>query len=118
MNNIYLSIIVSFLINSLILTLFDTLRLSSKIIVVIAVSCLIKYLFYKNNEKIDLIENYFVSIMFILFLIYLIYKIIETIYIYGINNTKSKLIILFMIFSGVILINLYMYNNSFQLNNK
>ena len=119
MINLYLlTIIVSFLINALLLSTFDTLRLSSKIIVAIVITGLISYIFYNNKDKLDLIENYFVSIIFIVLLIYLIYKIIETIYINGINNIKSHLIILFMIFGGFILINLYMYNNSFKIINK
>lgn len=119
MINLYLLIIiVSFLINAILLSTFATLRLSSKIIVSIVITGLISYIFFKNKDKLDLIENYFVTIIFIILLIYLIYNIIETIYINGINNIKSHLTILFMIVGVFILINLYMYNNSFQIINK
>tara|TARA_B110000285_G_C14678366_1_gene403549 strand:- start:234 stop:530 length:297 start_codon:yes stop_codon:yes gene_type:complete len=94
------------------------LRLSSKIITTIIITGLIAYLFNKNNEKLDLIENYFVSIMITIFIVAISYTIFETIYIYGINSVKSQIIILFIILGAFILINLNMYNNSFKIINK
>ena len=104
-----LIIICSFLFNYIIISLLNPITLSNKIIIIILSSLTIAYLININKDKIDKVENKFVKYSIIVFLLLCIYKIIEIIYGYGINHSKSIILIILLTFSLLILFSLYMY---------
>ena len=115
MINLYLlCIIIPFLVNYIILTIFKTLETSSKIIFGFCSSVLIIYLLFRYKDKLDEVENKFVKYTLVIFLLFCIYKFVETIYSYGPLNTYS--IMLMIIAFGIIfvLINLRAFNNAFN----
>lgn len=115
MINLYLlCIIIPFLVNYIILTIFKTLETSSKIIFGFCSSVLIIYLLFRYKDKLDEVENKFVKYTLVIFLLFCIYKFVETIYTYGPLNTYS--IMLMIIAFGIIfvLINLRAFNNAFN----
>ena len=107
---IILTIIISFLINFIIINILNPLSLSNKIIIVITTSLVISYLINSNSDKINIIENKFVKYSIIIFLLYCCYYIFNYIYGYGIKNSKSFTMILFLVFFLFIGFNFYMYN--------
>jgi len=109
---IILTIIISFLINFLIISFLNPLSLSNKIIIVTITSLIITYLINNNSDKINIIENKFVKYSIILFILYCCYYIFNYIYGYGIKNTKSFRMILFLVFFLFIGFNFYMYNKA------
>ena len=104
-----LIIICSFLLNYIIINLLNPITLSNKIIIIILSSLTIAYLININKGKIDKIENKFVKYCIIVFLLLCIYKVVEIIYGYGINHSKSRILLLIFIFSLLIIFSLYMY---------
>ena len=107
-----LTIIVSFLINFIVISLLNPLSLANKIIIVVITSLVIAYLINKNDDKINIIEDKFVKYSIIIFLLYCCYVIFNYIYGYGIKNSKSFIMILFVGFFLFIGFNFYMYNKA------
>jgi hypothetical protein len=115
MINLYLlCIIIPFLINYILLTIFKTMETSSKVIFGFCSTIIIIYVLFKYKDQLDTVENKFVKYTLILFLLFCIYKFVETIYAYGPMNTYS--IILSIVVIGVlfVLINIRSFNNSFN----
>lgn len=115
MINLYLlCIIIPFLVNYIVLTIFKTLEISSKIIFGFCSTVLIIYLLFRYKDKLDEVENKFVKYTLVIFLLFCIYKFVETIYAYGPLNTYS--IILMIVAFGIIfvLINLRAFNKAFN----
>lgn len=107
-----LTIIVSFLINFIVISFLNPLSLANKIIIVTLTSLVIYYLINKHSDKINIIEDKFVKYSIIIFLLYCCYYIFSYIYGYGIKNSKSFTMILFLVFFLFIGFNFYMYNKA------
>ena len=82
---IIFAFIIPFIINTIILQLLSSMKLTSsnKIILIIFVSIFILYILYKYKDEIELIENYFVKYIIILFLLLCIYHLVVLLYSYG-----------------------------------
>jgi hypothetical protein len=115
MVNLYLlCIIIPFLINYILLTIFKTMETSSKIIFGFLSTSLIIYVLFKYKDQLDDIENKFVKYTLILFLLFCIYKFVETIYAYGPMNTYSIILIIVVVGVLFVLMNLRAFNKAFN----
>ena len=115
MINLYLlCIIIPFLVNYIILTIFKTLETSSKIIFGFFSTSLIIYLLFRYKDTLDEVENKFVKYTLIIFLLFCIYKFVETIYSYGPLNTYSIMLMIIVVGILFVLINLRAFNKTFN----
>ena len=115
MINLYLlCIIIPFLVNYILLTIFKTMETSSKIIFGFFSTSLIIYLLFRYKDKLDEVENKFVKYTLVIFLLFCIYKFVETIYAYGPLNTYSIMLMIVVVGILFVLINLRAFNNAFN----
>ena len=115
MINLYLlCIIIPFLVNYIILTIFKTIQTSSKIIFGFCSTVLIIYLLFRYKDKLDEVENKFVKYTLVIFLLFCIYKFVETIYAYGPMNTYSIILIIITVCVLFVLMNIRSFNKAFN----
>jgi hypothetical protein len=115
MINLYLlCIIIPFLINYILLTIFKTMETSSKIIFGFLSTSLIIYLLFRYESQLDDVENKFVKYTLVIFLLFCIYKFVETIYSYGPMNTYSITLIIIVVGVLFILMNVKSFNTAFN----